>query len=386
MSRQSRSKELAEQRVQTREEAVKKQEAADLARAGELRTKKVSNRRGRQTGTAYEKWDGKKWTTVTKEEYDKGKENKQTPPNTPSPPTNGAVSTPPPKKQEQITKPIPTRGKKEKFRSLRYPQDAIEKGQDFIKFTAITYKRQGLTGGPAGADKANILGTILLPIPSQINDNNTANYGASSMNFLQQQGLAAASNLIGGDLGGAADAVKGMVGSLAGNPELVKNYFAIQAVNTFGGNLSLDQVLARSQGTIINPNQELLFSGPGLRQFKFSFKFTPRFQKESDEIKTIIKAFKRNMAPKGSGGALLNTPNIFQIQYMQGDQEHSFLNKFKLCALTNMSVNYTGDGVHATYYDGTPISMQMDLSFSELTPIYNEDYDEYDSKEEGVGY
>jgi len=71
---------------------------------------------------------------------------------------------------------------------------------------------------------------------------------------------------------------------------------------------------------------------------------------------------------------------------MQGDQEHSFLNKFKLCALTNMSVNYTGDGVHATYYDGTPISMQMDLSFSELTPIYNEDYDEYDSKEEGVGY
>jgi hypothetical protein len=386
MSRQSRSKKLAEQRVQTREEAAKKQEAADLARAGELRTKKVTNRRGRQTGTAYEKWDGKKWTTVTKEEYDKGKENKQTPPNTPTPPTSGAVSTPPPKKQEQITKPIPTRGKKEKFRSLRYPQDAIEKGQDFIKFTAITYKRQGLTGGPAGADKANILGTILLPIPSQINDNNTANYGASSMNFLQQQGLAAASNLIGGDPGGAADAVKGMVGSLAGNPELVKNYFAIQAVNTFGGNLSLDQVLARSQGTIINPNQELLFSGPGLRQFKFSFKFTPRFQKESDEIKTIIKAFKRNMAPKGSGGDLLRTPNIFQIQYMQGDQEHSFLNKFKLCALTNMSVNYTGDGVHATYYDGTPISMQMDLSFSELTPIYNEDYDEYDSKEEGVGY
>ena len=374
MSRQSRSKKLAEQRVQAREEAAKKQEAADLARAGELRTKKVTNRRGRQTGTTYEKWDGKKWNTVTKEEYDK-----------PEPSVSKPVP-PPAKTKEQFAKPIPTQGKKEKFRSLRYPQDSIEKGQDFIKFTAITYKRQGLTGGPAGADKANILGTILLPIPAQISDNNTANYGASSMNFLQQQGLAGASNLIGGDVKGAAEAVKGMVGSLAGNPELVKNYFAIQAVNTFGGSLSIDQVLARSQGTIINPNQELLFSGPGLRQFKFSFKFTPRFQKESDEIKTIIKAFKRNMAPKGSGGDLLRTPNIFQIEYMQGDQPHSFLNKFKLCALTNMSVNYTGDGVHATYYDGTPISMQMDLSFSELTPIYNEDYDEYDSKEEGVGY
>jgi hypothetical protein len=387
MSRQSRSKELAEQRVQTREEAVKKQEAADLARAGELRTKKVTNRRGRQTGTAYEKWDGKKWTTVTKEEYDKGKENKQTPPNNPTPPTSGAVSTPPPKKQEQITKPIPNRGKKEKFRSLRYPQDAIEKGQDFIKFTAITYKRQGLTGGPAGADKANILGTILLPIPSQINDNNTANYGSSSMNNLQAQGISgAAAFMQSGNFQQAGGNLKGIIDTLNNNKQAITSGLAVAAVNAFGGNITLDQVLARSQGTIINPNQELLFSGPGLRQFKFSFKFTPRFQKESDEIKTIIKAFKRNMAPKGSGGDLLRTPNIFQIQYMQGDQEHSFLNKFKLCALTNMSVNYTGDGVHATYYDGTPISMQMDLSFSELTPIYNEDYDEYDSKEEGVGY
>jgi hypothetical protein len=130
---------------------------------------------------------------------------------------------------------------------------------------------------------------------------------------------------------------------------------------------------------------ELLFSGPGLRQFKFTFKFTPRFEKEATEVKNIIKAFKRNMAPKGSGGDFLSTPNIFQIQYMQGDRQHKFLNKFKLCALTNMSVNYTGDGVHATYYDGTPISMQMDLSFSELTPIYNEDYDDYGS-DTGVGY
>ena len=55
MSRESRSRELAGQREQARQEAAKKQEAADLARAGELRTKKVTNRRGRQTGTTYEK-------------------------------------------------------------------------------------------------------------------------------------------------------------------------------------------------------------------------------------------------------------------------------------------------------------------------------------------
>jgi len=134
---------------------------------------------------------------------------------------------------------------------------------------------------------------------------------------------------------------------------------------------------------------ELLFSGPGLRQFKFTFRFTPRYKEEGIEVKKIIKAFKRNMAPKGASGNFLSTPNIFQINYMEGSNEHPFLNKFKLCALTNMSVNYTGDGVHATYVDGTPISMQMDLSFSELTPIYNEDYNEIEKFEKGhlgVGY
>ena len=49
-----------------------------------------------------------------------------------------------------------------------------------------------------------------------------------------------------------------------------------------------------------------------------------------------------------------------------------------------MNVNYSADGVHATYHDETPVSMTMDLSFQELTPVYNEDYD-YEAPG-GVGY
>ena len=48
-----------------------------------------------------------------------------------------------------------------------------------------------------------------------------------------------------------------------------------------------------------------------------------------------------------------------------------------------MSVNYTGEGVYATYDDSTPISMQMDLTFKELEPIYNTDYEDSDV---GVGF
>ena len=40
-----------------------------------------------------------------------------------------------------------------------------------------------------------------------------------------------------------------------------------------------------------------------------------------------------------------------------------------------MQTTYTADGVYSTYEDGTPVSMQMDLSFKELQPIYDIDYD-----------
>jgi hypothetical protein len=153
----------------------------------------------------------------------------------------------------------------------------------------------------------------------------------------------------------------------------LNRYFAAQAVNIFGANVTPDQLLARSSGQIFNPNMELLFNGVTLRSFRFSFKMTPRDENESLQIKSIIRSLKKNMAPK-SGGNFLSTPNIFELVYRKGNRDHPFLHKFKQCALTDMSVNYTGENVYATYADGTPISMVMDLSFKELAPIYDTDY------------
>ena len=97
------------------------------------------------------------------------------------------------------------------------------------------------------------------------------------------------------------------------------------------------------------------------------------------------------MAPKVSvsnnsetSGFLL-TPNVFNLQYMKGAKKHPFLNSFKSCALTDMSVNYTGDGTYATYADATPVSMVMDLTFRELEAIYDTDYDKV-PETEGVGF
>ena len=244
------------------------------------------------------------------------------------------------------------------------------------------------------------LGTILLPIPSNIQDGNSVDYTDDSMN-----------NLVGAALGGTEGLMTGL-GSVAGTDlfnldkygnvikeqlsgalkasdltlekaqNLATKYFTAQALNIFGANVSVNQLLARQSGQIFNPNMELLFNSPSLRNFNFSFKMTPRSADESEEIKSIIRFFKRGMAPKADGnGLFLKTPNVFELRYRQGNDEHRFLNRFKQCFLTNISVNYTGDGVYSTYNDGTPVSMVMTLMFKELAPIYDIDYDDYTTGE-----
>ena len=127
-----------------------------------------------------------------------------------------------------------------------------------------------------------------------------------------------------------------------------------------------------------------------LRNFAFRYKLTPRNKYESEQVKLIIRAFKRNMAPQaiGSDGAsdfFLRSPNVFKLRYRSGNKDHPFLNKFKQCFLSDMQTRYTGEGVYSTYDDGTPVSMELSLSFKELQPIYDLDYDEEPGRG-AVGY
>ena len=261
-------------------------------------------------------------------------------------------------------------------------------------------------------------GTILLPIPSDLKDMNAVKYDSHSLNGLEAMGAQATTEvsqflakqvaslgLLGGpgfDANAAMEEGKNIIGGLVGDVKdgvgtmaAVTNYldkrFASQMVGILGGNVTPSQLLARGNGEIFNPNMELLFGGPTLRNFRFQFKLTPRNAKEAEQIKLIIRAFKRNMAAQAEGGVSLNgnfflkTPNVFKLRYRSGNNNHPFLNKFKQCFLSDMSVSYTGEGIYSTYDDGTPVSMLLDLSFKETQPIYDIDYDERPG-EEAVGY
>ena len=150
-------------------------------------------------------------------------------------------------------------------------------------------------------------------------------------------------------------------------------------------------IMKRSQGATINNNQELLFGGPGLRRFSFQFSFYPRGPKEAIIVRKIIRTFKQSMSVKRSETSLLlKSPHTFAIQYMTSKDgkavAHPYLNRFKECALTSCSVDYTPDGTYMTYSsrgnpDGDEKSMtayKMTLQFGELEPLFDDEYGESD--------
>jgi hypothetical protein len=242
---------------------------------------------------------------------------------------------------------------------------------------------------------------ILLPMPSTINDTNQVNYSEDKLDAITAEIAGAVSKVTNTSLISASgefqfDKVmaaiqKEVIGPAIGNSGLIRNLIltnlAGQAASLAGqGNLSIDQALARSSGQIINPNVELLFNGPTIRNFRFSFKMTPRNRNEANQIRAIIRSLKKHMSPQDAENNLfLSAPNIFELRYKNGTGNNLYLNRFKQCVLENMSVNYTGENVYATYEDGAPVSTVMDLTFKELEPIYASDYDSGEGKI-GVGY
>jgi hypothetical protein len=177
--------------------------------------------------------------------------------------------------------------------------------------------------------------------------------------------------------------------------QIVAGIKASLAQKAIGSNNNL---LSRLTGAVTNPNLTLLFNSPDLRNFSFNFKLSPRSKAEGATVRKIIRSFKELMAVQRSVGNLfLEAPSVFEIEYIRGvdklntkeDLTHPSLNRIKTCALRSFSVNYTPSGSYMAYNDeeGTMTSYDLTMSFTELDPIYYDDYNNlnYDNNTE-IGY
>ena len=243
---------------------------------------------------------------------------------------------------------------------------------------------------------------IELPIPQDLTDSNSVTWGEDRANALELGALAAAQQAMGGNIGeGIVQSGQTAVRALNEGVDIpglkpetqgaVRAALSGAAIGALGSNISPQSVISRSTGQILNNNLELLFKGVNLRTFPYSITFSPRTPEEARVVKDIIRRLKASMAPKAgefngtAAGIFIQSPDVFQLKYLKDDVDHPFLNAFKLCALTGMSVNYTNAGTYTTYEDGTPVNIRMSLTFKELNPIYHEDYQQVGAGP-GVGY
>lgn len=313
-----------------------------------------------------------------------------------------------------------TKGKPEvkgQTNRFRYPLQILDKNTDYVQIDCYKYEPPGIGNIGQGnsfdfviptsdtnyktLSKKRALGSIILPMPQSIPLNGqSASWDAGTLNPITAAGIGVAQETIKNGIPGLVDALKnsitaGLNAAQTGiGQNAIQTFFASQAIQNL---LNADQdlygnLLSRQFGAVINENVELLFRGVNIRsEVSFAFQLAPRDDKESEEIKKMVLFLKKEMSPKkgsesGAAGELfLKAPSVFKIQYMSGGRPHPYLNRFKICALKSLSLNFTGNDTYATYSDGTPVYMILTLTFQELTPIYAEDYNSEEGTT-GIGY
>jgi hypothetical protein len=300
--------------------------------------------------------------------------------------------------------------------NYRYPLTKLTDSDDYLRITFLEYVPPGLIPGegtfalPSSDDVYKNVGdsedikrqkgTVILPIPDDIKDSNSVKWGGSSMGPIQAMAAAGTAGLL--DTKDMKDLENKLLatgtklkdaGMSGTTQKMLQAVLINKGANLLSGkNLPASELTSRFAGAVFNSNIELLFDGINLRQaFSFSYDIVPRSEREATEVKNIIRKFKIHGAAKkgtiagGAAGLFLKAPEVFRIEYMSGGRRHPYLNRFKICALNNITVNYTGSGTYATYSDATPVHMTMTLTFQELTPIYAEDY-ETGTGTEGTGF
>ena len=279
-------------------------------------------------------------------------------------------------------------GTRNKFGNHVFPT-SIDPGQDVLKFNMMKYVPKKFDQEQFGFEdretKGRSIGSVILPIPAGIGDAQAVSWGGNSMSAVQAAIAQAALDAITKSPGEGVDSLLNSAQKVAGNSGEASTALA----NTLAGMASGQQgLLTRTTGAILNPNLDLLFQAPTLRPFNFNFSLSPRDPKEAEVVMKIIRFFKQGMSPiRSKSNLFLKSPHTFQLQYLlregRRSREHPFINKFKECALQSFGVQYTPTGNYSTFSDGVMTQYNISMTFTELEPVFNDDYGDKDLAEIG---
>jgi len=238
---------------------------------------------------------------------------------------------------------------------------------------------------PFEKPKLKIEANIFLPVP----DNLVERYGTTiSEVSLGAAGAIAAQEIGRFKQGGVENIESSLNQSLnylyeSGKDFGVKNLMtlgALQVAKGIGamGDLGdkIQNIAEAGLGAVVNPNVAALFKGVKLREHSFKWKFYPRNQEESTQVRLIVGKLRKSMLPQVSQGigAIFSYPKVFSLNILP-DENNPYLYKFKKCFLESMEVNYSPSGP-AFHKNNAPAEISLTLQFQEIVVFTADDFDE----------
>lgn len=378
---------------------------------GELTTTPGHTMRGGGTELIKWKWNGAQWETITGNEYNRLLKKGLNP-------TTEQLDAE--DELDYVTMPyVPTVADKG-IGSLRFPSDvATSSDSEFVIFDFYDYKPpfQGktsfydqnvtangkkvtalnqtlelynATGYAAEYFKSKVYPQVLLYMPPDISDTFKADwegkaFGSNTAGILASAGAESVTEKLAESVNTIGTAIKKLPVNAAASA------ITQLAKSITGDNLTQSDVFAGISGVVRNPNVELLFQKMNLRTFSLSFKLAPYTKEDASNIQQIIQFFKAAMLPQymlgegdnvfgykgdlneGLQAGFIKVPKVCAVSYMKGGYPHPYLPKYKMCAITDVNVNYTPDNNYAVFADGQPVAVELKIDFMETKLVFSED-------------
>ena len=303
-------------------------------------------------------------------------------------------------KKEYISTPSGPSSDLPEIKGLRYPNAnnlTVGEGTDYVLFEFGKYNppfakeevagKQGLAlyNDSAETFKPMPKKTIVLQMPQDLSTEFRHDWAGKSFTSI---GRAAIAGLAGGNFDNAANLKNNDIFTAFSSAIAAAGLNAIPGV---GGNVSMNDISGSTRGVILNPNAEVLYEAPNLRELGMVFKMFPRNADEAKSILRICQTFREMSSPSygtedknvnmfkttkngqeitEKGVNYIHVPKLCRFHFMRGSKVNDKLAQYKPCAITRVQINYTPDGTYATYQDGSPVAVELQLGFMETKLIF----------------
>lgn len=275
-----------------------------------------------------------------------------------------------------------------------FPSD-IGPNQFLMIFSRYEYKKPGTVqlnsiqnlSGTSESVLPTSSNAIVLPIPTNLQDQNEARIGRFDSNYIGEKLARSAAHIAeNGNNTNASDLLNSTLSNITSG-EGAKIANAIQNGNyasllkdsaylmkTF--NTTVGKAISVGAGVVANPKASLAYDGHELKNHSFTWNFAPRSPEESVNLRNIINFIKHNQLPTTGGGVdsmlYLNYPCVVDIYFIGIDE--NFFYKFKTCMIRSFNVNYSGQNAVSILRGGRPSSINMEMNLMEMDIHYGDEY------------